>query len=177
MNAGPIPPNPQSRCAALPLWISTRSIRWPLLPMFAPRSVPHQTCSCVATHLYLRLRTLLSSKTWALQFTEPPTHLDESPSRLVDSNATIEANRNIKEKYKVRTISASIQEPIVLTFLLFSDVLQFKRPQAKTPAPNAEKTSGEQLRLRVRRRERMNSSQMINISRSKGRPSTDYSRG
>ena len=167
MNAGPIPPNPQSRCAALPLWISTRSIRRPLLPMFAPRSVPHQTCSRVATHLYVRLRTFLSSRAGALQFTEPPTHLDESPSRFVDSNASIEANTNIEEKYKVRTISASIQEPIILTFLLFSDVLLFKCPQAKTPAPNAEKTTREQLRLPVRRRECKNSSEMIKITYSK----------
>ena len=160
------PPNPQSRCAALPLWISTRSIRRPLLPMFAPRSVPHQSCSHGATHLYVCLRTFLSCRARALQLTQSPAHLDEAPSRFVDSNASIEANTNIREKYKVRTISTSIQEPIILTFLWFSDILPFKLRQAKTPAPNAEKTTPEQLRLAVRRRERKNSSQMIKITHS-----------
>ena len=136
--------------------------------MFAPRSVPHQTCSHVATHLYVRLRTFLSCRAaGAFQFTQPPSHLDKSPSRFVNSNASIEANTNIEEKCKVRTISTPIQEPIKLTFLSFSDVLPFKLLQAKTPVPNAEKTTREQLRLPVKRRECKNSSQMINTTHSR----------
>ena len=59
----------------------------------------------------------------ALQFTQSPSHLDKSPSRFVDSNASIEPNTNIEEKCKVRTISTPIQESIKLTLLSFSDVL------------------------------------------------------
>ena len=136
--------------------------------MFTPRSVSHQTCSHVAAHLYVRLRTFLSCRAaGAHQFTKPLSHLDKSPSRFVASNASIEANTNIEEKCKVRTISTPIQEPIKLTFLPFSNVLPLESLQAKTPVPNAEKTTREQLRLPVKGRECKNSSQMINTTHSR----------
>ena len=118
--------------------------------------------------LYVRLQTFLSCRAaGALQFRRPARHLDKWPSRFVDSNASIQANTNIKEKWKGRTISTPIQEPIKLTFVSFSDVLPLKRLQAKTPVPNAEKTTHEQLRLPVKRPECKNSSQMINTTHSR----------
>ena len=136
--------------------------------MFASRFVPHQTCSHVATHLYVRLRTFLSCRAAReLQFTQPPRYLDKLPSRFVDSNFSIEANTNIEEKCKVRTISTPIQEPIKFPFLSFSDILPFKRLQANTPVPNAEKTTRKQLLLPVKCQESKNSSQMINTTHSR----------
>ena len=133
--------------------------------MFAPRSVAHQTCSHMATQLYMRLRTFLSYRAaGALQFTQPPSHLDISPSRFVDFNASIKANTNIEEKCKVRTIAILIPELIKLTFLSFSDIVPFKPLQAKTPVPNGEKTTREQLRLPVKGRVYKNSSRMINTT-------------
>ncbi len=95
----------------------------------SPHVQVHTISSRVATCLYVRLRTFLSCRASALQFTQPPTLLDESS--IHTCNASIETNTNIREKYKVRTICVNSGRHFLNVFVIL------RRHAVQTPGSEA----------------------------------------